>query len=78
MGIRATAGSADRRSPADRLCCRGLALRKNFQGVEGAQDATATSVEDVGIDHRRFHTCVAKELLDGPNVVAVHQEVCGK
>ena len=46
--------------------------------VEGAQDSHAASVEDMGIEHRSADTCVAEELLDGSNVVAVLQEVGGK
>jgi len=32
----------------------------------------------MGIDHGRAHIRVAQELLDGPDVVAIFQEVGGK
>ena len=39
---------------------------------------TAATVEDMGVDHRRPDALVAEELLDGPDVVAAHQEVGGE
>jgi hypothetical protein len=61
-------------------CNRDLRLDRKggLQEVHRALDTPAAPVEDVGVDHRRLHALVAEELLDGPDVVAVHQEVGGE
>ena len=46
--------------------------------VEGAADAEAASVEDVGVDHGGGDVGVAEELLDGADVVAALEEVGGE
>src|SRR2546425_506667 len=43
--------------------------------VEGAADATATAVEDMGVDHGGGDVAVAEQLLDGSDVVAALQKV---
>jgi len=35
-------------------------------------------LQDVGVDHRRLHVGVPKELLDGADVVAVLEQVRGE
>lgn len=50
-----------------------------LNGVEWAADGAATvALQDVGVDHRRFHIRVTEELLDGANVVVVFQKVRGE
>ena len=46
--------------------------------VEGAADAPRAAIQDVGVDHRRGHVCVAEQLLDGADVVAVFEQMGGK
>src|SRR5213594_819331 len=43
--------------------------------VEGAADATATAIEDMGVDHGGGHVAVTEQLLDGSDVVAALQKV---
>jgi hypothetical protein len=46
--------------------------------VKRAPDATAATIEDVGVDHGRADVAVAQQFLDGPDVVAGFQQVCGE
>jgi hypothetical protein len=46
------------------------------QEVERALDSTATTVEDMGVDHGRLHALVPEQLLDRPEVIPVHEHVC--
>jgi len=48
----------------------GLSL---LQLVDRAADTLTTSVQNVGIDHRRAHILVTKQFLDSSNVVSVLQ-----
>jgi hypothetical protein len=43
--------------------------------VQRTADASGTSVEDVGVDHGGADVLVAEQLLDGPDIVAVFEEV---
>jgi hypothetical protein len=43
--------------------------------VGRAPDTGGTPVEDVGVDHRGAHVPMAEQFLDGPDVVALLQEV---
>jgi hypothetical protein len=52
--------------------------RRRLQEVHRALHAPASTVEDVGVDHRRLHALVPEELLHRPDVVAVHQQVRGE
>jgi hypothetical protein len=62
----------------------GNAIRAAKQGpvlasaVEWAAYAARTAIEDVGIDHRGADVFVAEQLLDGSDVVAVLEKMCGK
>src|SRR5437773_5996396 len=67
MGVRARAWGSGR---VRRAMCE--------PQVEGAADAPAAAIEDVGVDHGRGHVAVAEELLDGADVIAGLQEVCGE
>ena len=46
--------------------------------VERALHADARPVEHMGIDHRGADVLVAQQLLHGPNIVAVFQQMCGE
>ena len=46
--------------------------------VEGTADATGAPIEHVGVDHRRADVIVAEQFLDGADVVAVFEQVCGE
>src|SRR5687767_7662051 len=46
--------------------------------IQRAADAAATPVEDVGVDHRRGDVAVAKQLLNGTDVVAVLEKMRGE
>ena len=46
--------------------------------VSRALDASRAPVEDVRVDHRRAHVVVAKQLLDGADIVALLQQVGGE
>jgi hypothetical protein len=43
--------------------------------VGRAPDSGRTSVKDVRVNHRRAHVLMTEQLLDGPDVVALFQEV---
>lgn len=46
--------------------------------IQRAADATPTAIQDMGVDHGGRHIAVAQQFLDGPNVIAGLQEVCGE
>jgi len=46
--------------------------------VGGASDACGAQVEDVGVDHGGADIAVAEELLDGPDVMVVLQQMGGE
>lgn len=43
--------------------------------VRWASDGQATSLGDMGVNHRNAHVFVAQEFLDSANVVSGFQEV---
>lgn len=45
------------------------------QAVDGALHSSASSVQDVCVDHGRLDVLVPQELLNSPDVVAIHQEM---
>lgn len=57
---------------------RGGARSEEAEAVGGAQDAGRAPVEDVGVDHGGGHVAVAEELLDGADVIAAFEQVCGE
>ena len=65
-GSRSFGAQGQRDSGLDRKC------------VEGTPHAEATAVEDVGVDHRRGNTSMAKQFLDSANIVASFEQVRGK
>ncbi len=48
------------------------------QGVYGAADPLAPAIQHMGIDHRRLHVFMPKQLLNGSDVIAVFQKMCGE
>lgn len=55
------------------------ALQIGSERVDGADDAFPSAhVENVGVDHGRFHVFVSEELLDGADVVTRHEQVSGE
>ena len=47
-------------------------------GVERAADSERAFVQNVGINHCRFHILVAEESLDSANIMTLLQEVGGE
>lgn len=45
------------------------------QSVQRAVDPTPSPVQNVGVDHGGLEARMAQELLDGPDVVAAHQQM---
>jgi len=61
------------------LACSWTDVALGVERVDRADDAAAAAhVEDVGVDHGGLDVFVPENLLDGSDVVAVHQEVGGK
>lgn len=48
-------------------------LHPASQGVDRALHAPASTVQDVGVDHRRLQFLVPQELLHGPYIIASYQ-----
>jgi hypothetical protein len=46
--------------------------------IEGAAHGQATPVEDMGIDHSRFHVLVSQQLLHGADVIAGLEQMSGE
>ena len=46
--------------------------------MQWATDGHPSAIEDVSIDHCRFHILVAEDFLDGADVIVDFQEVGGK
>ena len=49
--------------------------RPSIRGRTLALDTLAFAVQDVGVDHRRTDVAVAKQFLDGAQVLAVFKKV---
>ena len=45
------------------------------QRIGRASDATTTTIEHMGIDHRCFHVLVTKQLLNCPDIVAILKQM---
>ncbi len=50
--------------------------RGSPQGIDRAPDAPSAPVQDMGVDHGRLDVFVREQLLNGPDVVPVLQQVC--
>ena len=46
-----------------------------LQTVDRTPDAERPAIEHVCVDHRRAHVPMAEQLLDGPNVITVLEEM---
>ena len=49
-----------------------------LQIIHGTLYALATPVENVSVDHRRFHVLVAEKLLDRPDIVTAFEKLRGE
>jgi hypothetical protein len=49
-----------------------------WRSIERAADGHSTSMEDVGVDHRRPHVLVTEQFLHGTDVVTVLKQMCGE
>jgi hypothetical protein len=57
----------------------GMAGRSGIQhSAQWAADPGGAAVQDVRVDLRGRHVPVAEELLDGPDVAAILEQVCGE
>jgi len=63
---------------ARRACRDTLAAFEPLQVVERAFHTSATTIENVCVDHRRLHVVVPQQLLNRPDVAASHQQVRGE
>jgi hypothetical protein len=48
------------------------------KSIDGAANASRSTVEDMGIDHRRFNIIMAQEFLDRPDIVTAFEQLSGK
>ena len=48
------------------------------QSVKRTLDPSPTSVQHMGIDHRRFDVIVSKQLLNSPDIVPLFEQMGGK
>ena len=55
--------------------CSSSRSRVVSEEISGAADGRGAALEGVCVDHRRADISVSEKLLDGPNVVAVFEEV---
>ena len=55
-----------------------MPLRRQSEAISRAVDSPTASVQDMGVNHRRAYILVAQQLLDGPDVVTILEEVGGK
>ena len=46
--------------------------------IEGAADGQRAAIEDVGVNHGRFHILVPKQFLHRADIVAVFKEMSSK
>jgi hypothetical protein len=46
--------------------------------IDGAANASRSTVEDMGIDHRRFDIIMAQEFLDRSDIVTASEQLSGK
>jgi len=53
-------------------------LGSGHQTIRGTADSSASPVQNVGVNHRRFDVTVAKEFLHGPDIIAIGQQVRGE
>ena len=58
----------------------GLAVEGSWleDTVGRTRDAGRAAVEDMGVDHRGAHVIVAQELLNGPDIASIFEEVRGE
>jgi hypothetical protein len=49
-----------------------------LQQIAWAPNASAAAIQHMSIDHRRVNILMPQEFLDGANIVAGFEQVCGK
>jgi hypothetical protein len=52
-----------------------LPVRMDHSSIEWTTDRASAAIENMGIYHGRAHVAVAEQFLDGPDVVAILQQV---
>ena len=52
--------------------------RWQHETVRRAPHTSAATIEDVSVDHGRAHVPMAEELLNGADVIAAFEQVCGE
>ncbi len=50
-------------------------IRQDDETIGRTPNPLASAIQDMGIDHRRFHVTMAQQLLHRSDVVAVLQQV---
>jgi len=50
----------------------------HLKAVCRAVDATASPIQNMGVDHRGTYVLMPQKLLDRPDIVPVLKQVCGK
>jgi len=55
-----------------------MSANQRISEVEGAADGQAASIEDVSVNHRRFHILMPEQFLHGADIVAILQQVGGE
>jgi hypothetical protein len=69
---------ASSRGPPERSAAAHAALASRLPFVSRTDHRPTASIQDVRVDHRRPHVPVPEQLLNGPDVVAVLEQVRGK
>jgi hypothetical protein len=62
----------------DALMSTPLGAGSEVEPVQRAPHAATSPVQHVGVDHGRSYAPVAQELLDGADVVAILEKMCGE
>ena len=58
--------------------CAGKARKLNTEVVQGTENALAALLQDMGVNHRCGKIVVSEQLLNGADVGAALEQVCGK
>ena len=46
--------------------------------IHGTSNPFSAPIQNMGIDHGRFHILVSQELLDRPDIISVFEQMDGK
>ena len=58
--------------------CRLQSARIDPKLIRRTMNSLTAAIQDMGIDHRGADISVPQELLNGPGVVSVFQQMCGE